>query len=658
LPHAAASPRMTLLHLLGCALLLTGPGLLLVRRAEWRSVQALALVPLGSLGLLAILIWFVPPGWFRMASVLVAAFGWIAAARSWRHRGPPSAIPAAALVALALGVGLRVATFLANPGPSTGDLTLHASMVELIEMSDGMPRTHEPLLPIPAFGAYAPGLHASAALIGGFTQVPSWSAALLIGLVGLSFVPVGLASLVLALRPQARPGPVLIGCCAAVLVSRNPQLFVGWGGVPTILALGLLLLAAADIVRLHAAFDAGLAVRAGTLMAAALICHPLPVVCGTWVIGLCASWSVAKDIAQGNTRWRRRATGLSLAAAVAAILAFPYLRLAAIEPSPELLSWARGWFLSELRWPLLFENRLRDGLGFAATTPSVTTFPFYVVAQMGLLSAAVTASWLAWPGRTRLEARPIALAIVAVVLFLFVGSVGEFLPGWSTYYPTRVALLLLVPCGLAFTAAAEAVFRWSVRSRLALVGAVAVAASAEGLVIANGDRTRDFAGAFSGAAWRSLLDHTNARLTGDDRAAFDWIRRNTPPGAVFAANIDDGGQLLPAGAHRKIIDPHYPFMWYRPVMEEWAATHTFDHVFVGARPSGRFPDDWARSCLDGRSDRYRLVAESGQARVYRVVGPPLPAAGGTTCPAPDASGTGSVRSKDSRPHPPRSAAAS
>lgn len=629
---------MTLLHLLGCALLLTGPGLFLVRRAEWRSVPALALVPLGSLGLLAILIWFVPPGWFRMASVLVAVCGWIAAARLWRHRAAPSPIPAAALVVLALGAGLRLATFIGNPGPSTGDLTMHAYMVELIEMSDGMPRTHEPLLPIPAFGAYAPGLHASAALVGGFSQIPSWSAALFIGLVGLALIPLGLASLVLALRPHSRPGPVLIGCCAAVLLSRNPQLFIGWGGVPTILALGLVLLAAADIVRLHAAFDAGLAVRAGTLMAAALLCHPLPVVCGTWVIVVCVLWSIAKDIALGNVRWRRRSMGFFLAAAVAAILVFSYLRLAAIEPSPELLSWARGWFLSEMRWPLLFENRVRGWLGFAATTPSVTTFPFYAVAQMGLLSAAVTASWLAWPGRARLEARPIALAIVVVVLFLFVGALGEFLPGWSSYYPTRVALLLLVPSGLAFTAAAEGVYRWPPRLRLALACAVFVVASAEGLVIANGDRTRDFAGAFSGAAWRSLLDHTNARLTADDRAVFDWIRRNTAPHAVFAANIDDGGQLLPAGAHRKIVDPHYPFMWYAPVMKEWVATHTFDHVFVGARPSSRFANDWARSCLDGHSDRYRLVAESGQAGVYRIVGPPLPAAGGTTCPAPDASG--------------------
>ena len=42
-----------------------------------------------------------------------------------------------------------------------------------------------------------------------------------------------------------------------------------------------------------------------------------------------------------------------------------------------------------------------------------------------------------------------------------------------------------------------------------------------------------------------------------DLDAFAWIRAHTPSDAVFANNPGDGGSLLPAAAHRKIMEPHY-----------------------------------------------------------------------------------------------------
>ena len=103
----------------------------------------------------------------------------------------------------------------------------------------------------------------------------------------------------------------------------------------------------------------------------------------------------------------------------------------------------------------------------------------------------------------------------------------------------------------------------------------------------------------------------------DDLEAFRWIRDRTPPGAVFAANTGDGGNLIPAIAHRAVIDTHFILSFYYPrELAEWRRTPV-DYVYVSSEASPAHPRRYRREDLD-RDPMLDLAFRSGEARIYRV----------------------------------------
>jgi hypothetical protein len=123
--------------------------------------------------------------------------------------------------------------------------------------------------------------------------------------------------------------------------------------------------------------------------------------------------------------------------------------------------------------------------------------------------------------------------------------------------------------------------------------------------------------AAGGAFWVATFNRSNAVLTRDDLEAFKWIRDRTLPGAVFATNIGDGGNLIPAVAHRAVIRPHFNLSFYYPrELAEWNRTPV-DYIYVGSEPSPAHPRLYTLEGLD-RDPTVDLAFRSGQAWVYKV----------------------------------------
>jgi hypothetical protein len=239
-------------------------------------------------------------------------------------------------------------------------------------------------------------------------------------------------------------------------------------------------------------------------------------------------------------------------------------------------------------------------------------------------------------GLRRPSAPPVLLATALVGLHavLFAGALTETLPLWPSLYPTRIGIWLVPALAIALAelfARVPAALPRSMRFGmgilwLALFGIEARRLSPDRFGTAyygsGGARAASIGGivgneAVGGAFWVATFNRANAVLTTDDLDAFRWIHDRTPPGAVFATNAGDGGNLIPAVAHRAVIDPHFVLSFYYPrELAKWRRTPV-DYIYVGSEPSPAHPRKYIPDDLD-RDPKVELAFRSGQARVYAV----------------------------------------
>jgi len=189
----------------------------------------------------------------------------------------------------------------------------------------------------------------------------------------------GLAAMLEALRA---PAPRTLAA-VAVIVSRTPQAFFGWGGNPTALALGLALFGAAQEGDAAAIFTAG---------AAAV--HPMGAIAGALAVLLRRSLKPAL-----------RAFG-----GLAAVLAL--LALFGPAVSPRELSWIRDYGLTR--------ERVTSG----------------VLGDPANVATALAAAVLLYQRRWRPVLRAAAIAAALIAMF--------FLLPYAGLYPARFAPLLLL----------------------------------------------------------------------------------------------------------------------------------------------------------------------------------------------------------------------
>lgn len=621
--------------------LLVLPGAALIRRQEWERADPIELAAACaalSVASWAVALWVLKlaPVSFRFfglgiigvsAAVLVVRRRTLALCFAVWRRAPRPPLLSALFVAGILA--LRFAFAWGHLGFSGGDMTAHAALTELIVMTDGFPRTQEPLLPAEQFGQVAPGFHAVSALVTLLSGVPAYRSTILVMCAAAAALTFSLYALLRGL--EVAPWPAAAGAGGALLMARNPQFFMQWGGAPMLLALAVVFFLLRDALRLGERCDAGFLARTGFLAAGTLLTHPLPAVSAAYVLGVAG----AVRVLTGKGTIGRFAVQAAAALGLALLLSLPFLSANSLSVPPRLELWAHGWFREEARRAVDLQRRLFHAPRAAA---GASTWPFYLVVFLGVLPTVLLFAGLArrwWKDRG--QATLVATAILGVCLLLFAGGLREFLPFWPALYPTRTSAWLAVPLAAALAALAEPLARLR-QTAVALVALDLTAAfvwegwqlrrlefgiafyeeARAGRISALSIAAHEMSG---GAFWIATRTCDNAALTGDDVAAFAWVRRETPESSVFANNPGDGGGLLPAQAHRMIRDPHL-FVWEpgEAAMAAWRAKAPASYVYTGARPSPAWPRPYRAEELS-RDAGVEEVFRSGQARVFRIRDP-------------------------------------
>jgi hypothetical protein len=616
------------------------PGAALVRRQEWERADPIGLAAACaalSAASWAVAFWAVKlaPVSFRLfgLGILTASGAALVVRRrtlalslaAWRRAPRPALL---SLLFVAGILALRFAFAWRHLGFSGGDMTAHAALAELIVVTDGFPGTQEPLLPVAQFGQVAPGFHAVSALVSLLSGVPAYRSTILVMCAAAAALTFSLYALLRGLEVAAWPAAA--GAGGALLLARNPQFFMQWGGAPMLLALAVAFFLVRDALLLGERCGAFVVARIGLLAAGTFLTHPLAAVGGAYV--LVAAGGVLVLAGKGTVG--RFAVQAAAALGLALLLSLPFLSVNALSVPPRLALWAHGWFREETRRAVDLERRLFHAPRAAAGT---STWPFYLVVFLGVLPTALLFAGLLkrwWKDRG--QATLVGTAILGVCLLLFAGGLGEFLPFWPALYPTRTSAWLAVPLAVALAALAEPFARLR-RAAVALVTLDLAAAFVwEGWQL----RHLEFGTAFyeearagrasmftiaahemsGGAFWIATRACDNAALTGDDVAAFAWVRRETAGSAVFANNPGDGGGLLPAAAHRKICDPHFYWFFDEAEMAAWRSRTGVDYVYVGARPSPAWPARYAAPRLEA-DPAVEEVFRSGPARVFRIKDP-------------------------------------
>lgn len=188
--------------LLALIVLTLFPGLAVVR-APW------AAVPFLSLSFWLLCAWWVPVARSAFVGAALLVFVVLTALRvlkplpplrpSWNSLG---------VLGLALACLLPVLVLPVAPG-----LSLASTEATLLVWRDGFPATYEPLAPIPAFGAHAPGLPSLAADVARLSGLAAWRAVLLVAFAGAGLLAIAVGSLF------ARSGRATYGLGAALLVA-------------------------------------------------------------------------------------------------------------------------------------------------------------------------------------------------------------------------------------------------------------------------------------------------------------------------------------------------------------------------------------------------------------------------------------------------------
>ena len=611
-----------------------------MRREEWERgepIEIAAVAFAASAAFWATAFWglkFAPLAYRPVAlAVLAAAAAMLfwrrpaisLALRAWR-REPGSGV-AGTLFLLGVIV-LRLFFAARHIGFSGGDMTAHAALSEMIVLADGFPTSQEPLLPVSRFGQVAPGFHAISALVSLLSGAPTYRTTIFLLCLAAAALTFSLYALLRALG-IAR-WPAAFGSAGALFFARNPQFFEQWGGAPSLLAVAVGVLLLRDGLSLGEACGSGFLARTALLSAGMVLIHPLPAVSFLYVFAACAM----VRLASGTGSWKRLGSNGAAVTLMGLLLASPFLLGAPHAVSPNLALWARGWFREETRRALTLERRFFPALG---REPGAGTWPFFLVVYLGALPAILLLTGLAkrwWKDRG--EATLAATAIVGTCFLLFVGGLGTFLPLWPALYPSRTALWLAAPMAIALSGLVPEKKRLPLWAAVFLAVDLAVAFVIEGRQLSR----LEFGSAFyeearagrasalrvaaheasGGAFWVATLSEDNSALTKDDVAAFEWIGGHTSPRAVFANNPGDGGGLVPAAAHRKILDPHFYWFFDESEMASWRAGTPVDYVYVGARPSPAWPRRWRSESLE-KEPGVEEVFRSGAARVFRIRDP-------------------------------------
>lgn len=501
-----------------------------------------------------------------------------AATTSLRER--VARLPWLGLASAAVLVWLRMLPMNADPAPAGADMSMHAYLAELIVRADGVPDSHRPILPIDSFATFPVGFSLHTALVSVAGALPIHRAAFAVTCLTHAFVT---ASLFALLRAHAGAAAAGIIAFAATFVGSAPQGFVAWGGNPTVLAIALSALLWASLLRLPRWRDRD-AAFAGLLLAGIALTHTIVLVQSFYLMGVpLLVWLLWRG--PRNVRTLR---SLSMFAAGFAAIAGPYL--ADLDPGVLDDDSTRAWIRN---WVSHTDHAWRDNLPTAPITIPSWAIDTLGGRTVGLLP--LVALGLVPLRRCEPLVFALAMAFLAVAFLLILNTQLWWLPLSPLVYPERVAVMLLLPLGLAAAVGLDTLLRGFAPTSRAPAVVFAVT-----LVVAAGPFQRNYLEANS----------RQVTLRSADLRALDWLDRHAAPGDVIATQYGDAGLWVPALLFRPVTEAHVNVLHLsRLEMPKQAR-----FLYLGARCV--YGCSWSRDTPPDPA-LWQLVHADGAAHVYQ-----------------------------------------
>jgi hypothetical protein len=581
-------------------LLLVFPGILpvlLQRQQQYYLCDLLPYVAGTSIAFWVVSFWFlahvqVPLSLWAWGIILLATLA--AGIALWRRNRSvlipldrDEMTPLFLLIAAAI---LRFSFFWRWPlAPAGADMSMHSYMAALIVVTDGVPSSHRPLLPIDGFGAYPAGFQTLTALMSILGDMPIYRAALLMEVTALTFLTLAFYCFLRVF--WNRPTSAMVALLVTFL-PRNPQHFIQWGGDPTLLALALLVLGLGFLPKLKERMLWGPRSLLALIVAASVLTHLIP------VIGLLyASIPVAVYIGIRELSGQQGALGRVLQNALG-IGVISVLLVTACLPH----WWSTEVSAAEVEWVKHFQQQWSGGAWGGTLGNALLTIPQYLADKLFGVPFLMLSGlgWLALALR-----RPrIALACAIwglTVVGLVINSMYWVLPLSYAIYPERVAVLLLLPSALGIAALLDSAGQLVGRrdfitwGMAILVFIVALRANEKLL-------------------YEGLIP--NSLVTPADLQAMQWIQANTDPRAVFRNQYGDAGLWIPAIAFRGITDPHLNPFYFD---EFRAASGGLEarYAYIGKKKALGEPTSVQE--FESRQDLYRKVYAHEGVMIFEVI---------------------------------------
>lgn len=445
--------------------------------------------------------------------------------------------------------------------PSGADMSMHSYMARLIYENNGMPISHEPILPIKSFGAVSYGFSVLIAIFSILAHTPVYKSAIVI--TGIAYAALTLGVYVFLERFTKSKKYSFIIAILITFFTVHPQALVRQGGNSFVFSFFFTTLV---IVFVSYFFEAGMPfwivpVSALFFFTAVLI-HPiLPV--STGAIGgliLIVYFLIKK---QHCAIFCRRTVFFII---MIFLLICPHFLNLKIDLSVKEINWI---FKLEKQFIRLPDKITPGNLVFILRETSFYIMRYFggIIDYLGVSNALIV---YICGLMIIFVSNPLAgfLSILScgLVMTALINSNYWFLPASYFLYPDRMALLYILPLALSASYLFE--FFMGILKKVYLRA-----------IVISAILLFSF---FLNQAHYINVSCQDTTVTKSDLAAFKWIEKNTKAESVFQNSYGDAGLWIPVIAYRKILSPHINVV-YMDEFNEGAKGISPDYVYLGKK---------------------------------------------------------------------------